>query len=365
MQTTLKSIADLFWREYFSRNGFEMKNRKFTTTLILGFALLLMGCTGQATVSSASGQEQEDTGGAGQPSEEPVSEPEDEEQQEPEDTRKIINLDCPSIKEILAYVNGKITLKWNAVKKADYYEVYRSTSKSKGYKKLAATKKNKYTDKKGKKYQKYYYKIIAVAKENESRLESRSKYSKIVSKVCRHKPSKSAFAGDSVMTGFSIYNVLGRGERSFARTSLRVSAMYSEYLSGIQSYDPDRVYIMIGTNEVVGNPSKATMKTRLAKYDDFIEKIHEKNKNVEVVVMAIGPTRNCARITNSTVNRYNKLLKKIAKKYSYAVFYDTARILKDSSGSLKSSYAAGDGIHWSPAAYRAVYKDVKKFLRAL
>ena len=338
-----------------------MKNKKIITTFILAFALLFTGCVGKASASSASDQEQEGTLEAGQS----ADEPEDGEQQEAVDTRKTIKLDRPVVKEILAYETGKITLKWKAVRNADSYEVYRSTSKTIGYKKLGSTKKTKYMDKKGKKYKKYYYKILAVAKENEKRLESKSKYSKVVSKVCRHKPSKSAFAGDSVMTGFGIYGVLGRGERSFARTSLRVSAMYSEYLGSIQSYDPDRVYIMIGTNEVVGNPSEATMKTRLALYDDFIEKIHDKNKNVEVVVMAIGPTRNCSRITNSTVKRYNKLLKKIAKKYSYAVFYDTTRVLKDATGSLKSSYAAGDGIHWSAAAYRAVYSDMKKFLKVM
>ncbi len=64
----------------------------------------------------------------------------------------------------------KVTLKWNKSKNADGYEIYRSTSQTGTYKKIAAVKKNStlaYTDKKSlKKGRTYYYIVIPYNKTN-------------------------------------------------------------------------------------------------------------------------------------------------------------------------------------------------------
>lgn len=77
------------------------------------------------------------------------------------------------------YQNNKVTLKWKKVKGATGYEIYRSTKKNSGYKKIATIKKGTkvtYTDKKNlKQNKKYYYKIRAV-KQN-----YKSSYSKVKS----------------------------------------------------------------------------------------------------------------------------------------------------------------------------------------
>ncbi len=57
-------------------------------------------------------------------------------------------------------------MKWNKVKGASQYEVYRSTSKKGKYKKIATTKKTTYTDKKLKGKKKYYYKVRVSKKIN-------------------------------------------------------------------------------------------------------------------------------------------------------------------------------------------------------
>ena len=56
---------------------------------------------------------------------------------------------------------GKTTLTLATVKGAKSYEIYRSTSKNKGYKKIGTSKKATYVDKKTKKGKTYYYKVVA------------------------------------------------------------------------------------------------------------------------------------------------------------------------------------------------------------
>jgi len=55
----------------------------------------------------------------------------------------------------------KVTLKWSPVSGATRYQVYRATSKSGKYKRVATVKSGKYTNKKLKKNKRYYYKIRA------------------------------------------------------------------------------------------------------------------------------------------------------------------------------------------------------------
>ena len=56
----------------------------------------------------------------------------------------------------------KVTITYKKATGATKYEIYRSTQKSKGYKKIATTTKTKYVDTKAKKGKKYYYKVRTV-----------------------------------------------------------------------------------------------------------------------------------------------------------------------------------------------------------
>lgn len=63
---------------------------------------------------------------------------------------------------------NSIKLTWSKVNGATSYEVYRSTKKSSGFKKIASTKTNSYTNKKLKTNKTYYYKIKAKNKYTKS-----------------------------------------------------------------------------------------------------------------------------------------------------------------------------------------------------
>ncbi len=271
-----------------------------------------------------------------------------------------VNLAKPVITRVEAYDTSVQKVYWNAVSDADYYIVYRKTSGGK-YAEVKKTKKLKYTDKKGKPNKTYYYKIQAVKKETKTTARSVSPKSKAYKKKCRKKPKTIVYLGDSVMSGFQVYGALGPGEHSLAKVSLFVQHIRSTFLGSVNALKPDRVYIMCGTNNCVGNQPMSYLSGVVNEYKYVVENIHANNPNCEIVIMAIGNSRN-SRVPNSTVNTYNGLLKQLASKYSYTKYFNTGLYL-NSGGNINPAYVAGDGIHWSGSAYRVVHDGLKKFTK--
>lgn len=89
------------------------------------------------------------------------------------------NLKTPAISSMTSYTSNKLKIKWNKVKGADYYQLYRSTSKSGTYKYVATVKGREYIDSSLKAGKKYYYKVRAVNKTGS--VKGYSSYSKVVS----------------------------------------------------------------------------------------------------------------------------------------------------------------------------------------
>lgn len=274
--------------------------------------------------------------------------------------KKKVKLGKAKITEAIAYENGKISITWNKLKKANYYCIFRKTP-GKPYKIVARTKKTTYIDKKCKAGTRYTYRIQGVKKKTKKTYTSYSGKSYPVSKLSRSTPDRIAFIGDSVMSGFSVYGVANHAnERSFAKVSMFVQHMKND-IGSINAYDPDRVYIMCGTNNCVGNQSDAYLDGSVAEYKEFINMLISHNSDIEIVVMAVGNTRS-SRVPNSTVNRFNSKLEDMVEGRENVKFFDTGSVINDGSGSLSSGYAAGDGIHWNAAAYRAVYDELDDFV---
>lgn len=260
---------------------------------------------------------------------------------------------------ILAYEKGINEIHWNKVTNASHYEVYRSTKKSSGYQKLATVTKTFAKDTKTKALRTYYYKVRAIAKSS----DAKGPWSKVACKMARKKPARIAILGDSVASGFAVYNILRHNEKSYAAVSRSVATVASQDLSTCIAYNPDRVYIMVGTNDCVGNGSTRTLRRSMRPYKRIIRRLVSSNPNIEIVLMGIGPTRNASNVSNATVNRFNKLVKGLTKKKGDIHYFNTPSYLRDSSGSLAASYTGADGIHWTPSAYRRVYKKLLKFVK--
>ena len=78
------------------------------------------------------------------------------------------------ITEISSANSGSMKLVWKKVSNGEGYEIYRSTKKDSGYKKIATLKKSadKFTDKSVKAGKKYYYKVVTLGKLNGKKITS-------------------------------------------------------------------------------------------------------------------------------------------------------------------------------------------------
>ncbi len=91
----------------------------------------------------------------------------------------LLELAAPVVTASANRASGKTDLSWDPVVGADFYRVYRATSKNGSYKRIASTSRCSYSDSSCKVGTNYYYKVKAVSDDGDS-----SEYSSVVNRVC-------------------------------------------------------------------------------------------------------------------------------------------------------------------------------------
>ena len=119
-------------------------------------------------------------------------------------------LERPEISDI-SHGSKFISLEWDYVSHADAYKVYRSTSKSSGFKAIDTTYDEEYTDSSVSKGKKYYYKVKAISYSDEYKDSSLSKWrsSKIPKAKAKKKTTSSSDGSGTVYitnTGAKYHN---------------------------------------------------------------------------------------------------------------------------------------------------------------
>jgi hypothetical protein len=249
-------------------------------------------------------------------------------------------------------------LQWKSVSQASIYYIYRSTTENGTYKKVGSTTKLTYTDKKQKAKTTYYYKIYAEGTDKDGQ-HLLSKYSKALKVTTKSTVKKTAYVGDSVMSGLAVYKIVtGSGKKVIYKVGVSPSNFYNGTpMDKLLAYKPDRMYIMLGMNFLGASATSGAIDTQLKYYKKIIQDCLKANPNMQVIVLPVSPTRPAATRSNSKINGFNKKLKKMADSLN-VYYYDYTGVLKGSDGTLKKSYSAKDGIHLTPTAY-------KKFLSTL
>lgn len=273
-------------------------------------------------------------------------------------------LDNPVITEVKATSDSRIKLTWTKVKGAETYHVYRSTSRNGNYREIASTGKLKYTDQTGKQLKTYYYKICASCGNGDDL--TISKYSKGISAKVRKRAKKILYVGDSVMSGFSVYGIIKntKSHKVISKIGVNTPNFYkSSLMSSVLSYNPDRMYIMLGMNGLPGKSNSSYQKVMVDYYKKILKKCLKKNPDMEIIVVGVSPTGRGSSVSMSNVKAFNKKLKKMTKPYDTVYYMDLTPVLGDGSGYLKKCYNGGDGIHWKKAAYQKVFDAFKKFAR--
>lgn len=263
--------------------------------------------------------------------------------------------------------NTSLKLSWEKQEAAGYYRIYRSTKENGSYKEIGGTTKTTYTDTACKKNTAYYYKIKAGISKTNTTCDS--EYSQVVSGQTKNIADKVVFAGDSIMEGIVSYDQLknidspgkkyvvaykGLGTLSF---QIKPAFDGETAVDRVISYKPDRLYLMLGMNEM----SYRSQKDMLKNYTEILEAIQEESPKTEIVLIAVSP------VTKSVVQKqrnyadiaeWNASLKKLAKKYN-AYYFDCTEQLADADGYLK--YDGGDGIHWNLKGYQVFVEQLTEF----
>ncbi|MCM1500004.1 MAG: GDSL-type esterase/lipase family protein [Clostridium sp.] len=281
-------------------------------------------------------------------------------------TEETEKLKTPEFTGCTATANGKIKLVWSKVKHADQYEVFRSESKRGEYVRIGITTKTAFTDRRGRKLKTYYYKVKAVKENRFTEENEYSEYSRAVKKKVRRTARRTAYAGDSVMKGFTSYGVISPNKKTrfFAKVGIHLHTFCDgDMLKQLLKYNPDRLFIMLGMNGLVGSPGDADLNTKVDYFRKIIRACLKKNPDMEIVVLGVSPVGRRASVKKDTVERFNKKLKRLVNSMDGVRYYDTWQILADSQGYLKSQYGGGDGIHWQKSGYEKIKKSLDAFIR--
>lgn len=128
-------------------------------------------------------------------------------------------------------------------------------------------------------------------------------------------------------------------------------------------YNPSKVFLLIGTNDLIHNKSNEEI---VEKVEKIIEEIKENRSKAEIYLQSIYPV-NYKLSPYMVKNRKNDDIKEINEKLedycedndiTYIDMYD---LLKDKDDNFSSEYTK-DGLHPNDDGYEVITKELKKYL---
>lgn len=161
----------------------------------------------------------------------------------------------------------------------------------------------------------------------------------------------SIFIGDSIASGISYYRFLD-GSRVVADTNLTAPKALDR-VGEIASAGPDKVYIMLGLNDL--NYNSKTVDSITQDFDSLVSQIKQSVPSASIYIVSVTPiTKSCEDRTNiyitmSNIEALNGKLKEMAAKQG-ACFVDINTAFQDSSGYLNSE-VTGNGYNMKNEYY--------------
>lgn len=303
------------------------------------------------------------TGAAVQPTATPYVLTEDEQEKVDEfEDAKTENLRCK------LDAAKKVRLRWKRVKHADYYAIYRSDEKKGKYEKIDTTLKTKYTDRSAKGRRDYFYRVVAVWYFHEkvySSLPGKRLKVYVMPKKPRTVIAGECFVEDfAMLSGYwpqNVHLVYKIGVNTYTMQHNNYFEYNGNTVTGIEkiaTYNPDRVYFLIGANESAWVNPEWTMNN----YTQMIKLLRSRNKHIQIVLIGVPPfgwssTQNIP--TEEKRNSYNAAYKRYADERKYVYYCPATYVLEDGTGHLSGSYDGGDGCHWNEIGAARVADEVK------
>lgn len=175
--------------------------------------------------------------------------------------------------------------------------------------------------------------------------------------------SKTVFVGDSICSGLRVYKILPSdnvmavgnvGARSIFDYTFNAKGTEYALPDALALLKPEYVVCSMGMNDV----NMSSEEKFCANYDNVLAKIHETLPNAKIYVVSITPISAESNFcSNEKLDRYNQALKSHLSGTAYT-YLDVASVMKNANNALADENNGGDGIHLSPAAYKAYLKRV-------
>lgn len=185
------------------------------------------------------------------------------------------------------------------------------------------------------------------------------------------------FLGDSIMLGFRNYSRKQKEGSFLKQIQFLAAGSYSadEALKGvtknsvhplyqgkkqhawesIEQIAPSKVFICLGLNDL----NISGLQGSLDKYKELIQKIQDKQPDVEIHIMSMTYTlagASSGKLNNDTIREYNLMLLDTAIENGWG-YIDIANPLADEEGDLAEKYCSDGFVHQTAAAYD-VWKNV-------
>lgn len=270
---------------------------------------------------------------------------------------------------------SSVKVSWNPGKNQQpkYYKVYYTDNAAGDYKLAGTTRDTLYRVSGLQVNRDYYFKVKACAAKKASGMDGALSDAVKIRTAPYNRTT--IFAGDSITVGLRTYNILSgmsiQGNKGIVAevglntTTFRTRRVF-EGKTGVEAIiaaKPYRVYLMLGDNEIHYRSKEDTV----AGFREILKRIQAGTPDTDIVVLAATPVTSAkvaAQKGFAQIPAYNQSLKKLAKSMGVR-YFDCTDFLKDADGWLKTSYAAGDGIHWTAEAYREYAKRLEAYDRTL
>lgn len=151
------------------------------------------------------------------------------------------------------------------------------------------------------------------------------------------------------------------------KAGYKTQDILSELEELVYQYNPSKVIILIGTNDIAGGVSENEIISNIEK---IVTNIQKKRKHAHIYIQSIYPVNNTnvekinkktvGKRENSDIKKINKKIKKICneKKATYINMY---KELVDKDGNLFIDYTS-DGLHISKLGYLKIARKMLPYL---
>ena len=189
---------------------------------------------------------------------------------------------------------------------------------------------------------------------------------KVVTKIkeVEKVPANYLFLGDSITDFYDLdkyYNELPVVNSGISGNT--TDDILNDMKKRAYQYNPSKVFLLIGTNDLIHNKSNEEI---VEKVEKIIEEIKENRSKAEIYLQSIYPV-NYKLSPYMVKNRKNDDIKEINEKLedycedndiTYIDMYD---LLKDKDDNFNSKYTK-DGLHPNDDGYEVITKELKKYL---